>query len=467
MTHDSPQVAPIETNRPRRRWYQFSLRTFLFLTIVVGGLLAQVSLEVAAARKKSQAIARLQAGGYEVECEPSSTLGGRWITSFVPRAQWDTWFPHGDCERFSSVTQIPSPYRPPNILLNQEVFRSLNAFESCPELRLVSYDPRRDVITAKSISNFQGYKGIESLTVIYGCIDDSALKELATSSNLKRVRFHRVTGLSRAKLIEFLENSQIESLDLDSVTLVGDAPWRAGDSLKRVMISNMGLEWHDLAELLRNSQLESLHVEWNMCATSKVNEKWNSKSRKKLTLSVIEIGDLDLLGDLPSLEDLCLGPVLHVAGAKTYIGGSPLKTRLFHDIGKLTALRNLRLSQCGNQGSLDPISSLVNLETIDSDVYLTQDDVLVLRKLPRLKELRLWGPHSLETMTPLLDCAGLRKLSFFADTSSQASIDSFLRQAGERGVLATFGTRSSTFSSNTYLKTASPTSEPDRLNDRD
>ena len=441
MSHEVAQSNPVQVKKRSRSWFQFSLRTFLILTIVVAGILSQAASEIATARKKSQAIARLKAGGYHAILYDQDISRRRWVTSFVTPSQWDEWFSYGDCDRLDQVVQY-KPVTPQDVLSRREMFQLLNAFESCPEVEL-SFDGPRDAISATDISTFRGWKQIESLKLDRGAPDNSALKMLATSEKLLRLRIAR-TEIPRSTLMEFLNDSSIKELKLDGVRLIEDTPWRLPNSLKDAAIYHGDTSWDEVGELLDNSQLKRLCV-W-LDSNQTPTRRWNSCSLEKLIIAGPYDRDLDLLGDLPVLRSIelrgidelnveAIGRLSRYSCLTELEYNGRIKPSIIQEIANIRSLRDLELFGDDDSAfSLKEISSLENLESCFVSIRVTQEDVAVLRDLPRLKNISFRGYQHLDTMRTLLDSRSLRKLDFSVEEDLRPLVDDFSRLARERGI---------------------------------
>lgn len=469
---NTPQVERLQAKKPSRSWFQFSLRTFLILTVVVAGVLSQAVSEIATARKRSQAISSLEAAGYLVEVDSSNGRTRRWITSIIPQSQWNEWFPNGDWERLDRMALRPLSSPPTEVLTKGDAFRLLSAFQSCREVSLVTYQVGRDGISATDITTFHGWKGIESYEFFGGSPDDSAMKLIATSTNLRRLRISSVIDFPRERLTQFLDKSTVKDLELVRVSFVGDAPWPPRHSLQSVELDNTNLTWDEVGELLANGPIESLNVSFR--SNQKATNPWNSGSLVVLQLNNIHHGELDLLGNLPALGAIqikpadgefdveALGRLSRFSGLASVTYSGPIETSVMDQFGKIPSLRDLRLTRDKvGECSLESIALLTNLRLFDADLSdLTPNDVAVLRSLRNLEVVHLKWRQSLEVMIPLLDSPSLRTLSFSIEKHPQPAIDAFLRLAGERGVLATLYTGSTIESNERYLQPKAPKTAP-------
>ena len=437
----SLEAPPIDRPRKRRRfrsWFQFSLRTFLILTILVGGILSQAASEFATARNRERAVARLADGGYIVHCGESRQP--RWVTSIIPDQQWRRWFRYGSQEGIDLIW--PAQDTPKEILSTREIFRQLNAFESCKRVYLRYRPSAQETISATDLLSFDGWKDIEDVDLSGALPDESAFRLLATSANLKEFGLRDLVNVPRARLVDFLSTSEIESLELVRLSFVGESPWLCSDSLKRLDLSTTNLSWEEIGEMLANSHVESLSSRSKLARNGE--ETWNSKSLRSLKLTV-GFQDLDLLGELPALESLefsvhdgeasptPLGRLSRYSqlAELTYHGSANLG--VMQGIGAIKSLRSLKLGEC--DGSLEPIAPLKNLESFDAKMTLTRNDVGVLRGLPKLKEVSLKWDQSLEVILLLLDAPSLRKLSLLVDTTPDSSWDAFHQLARDRGIV--------------------------------
>ena len=432
MSHEVAQSNSVQPKKSPRSWFQFSLRTFLILTIVVAGILSQAASEIATARKKSQAIARLEAGGYRLSYRIDYERCRRWVTSLIPRSQWDEWFPRGDPEELERVKEIRYSVSRIDRLSPQETFHLLNAFETCRSVELDMSRPDRKSFSAADISSSHGWRKIVSLAFVGGLPDESALKELATSKKLKGVAV-RSAEVSRQSLADFVGRSEIENLELHHVSFVGESPSPVVDSLT------------DREAQPREGELNSRESK---------SQKWNSSSLRHISLFGADLRELERLGELPALESLLFeldqpGPHIDAVGRLdrypslthlTIIGD--VNTSMLQKIRNLPSLRRLELFvPNGSEVWVDMIPYLRKMEVVHYSVALTQEDIAILRDIPGLEELSL-GTQTLERMAILLDSKSLRHLTFLVETETfsvekESEVDAFIDVAKKRGIEAT------------------------------
>ena len=429
-----------QTKKPKRSWFQFSLRTFLIATVIFAGLFTKVSIEIASARRKEVAMERLRSRFYVNRSLSDEGFRGG-FTSWIPNSVWEKWFPHGNWQHLmmASAKGDSESSSTEETKRTRDVFTTLEMFQSCEMLSLDSADFKS--ISGEDIGCFRGWGAIKKLD-LFGCTPTpSAFRLLSESTALTDLNLYRVGEIKRTDLAAFLAKSPVESFSLQGAQLVGDARLEIRPSLKSIHGRNAGVNWDDASDWLATGRLKTLGFG---PTTAPATKPWNSETLRFLAFWSVGEDDLDRLGELPLLESVSFFDCdFKVNGSVSRLSRFPsftnlrfhnvLNANLIEEIGDIHSLRDLDLDIPIQQCSLVGLAPLLNLESLRISIdNPTERDFETLGSLPRLKTLAIPAPNDLRTMLPILRSTSLERIETW--TKGFQGEDEFLRAAGERGI---------------------------------
>ena len=209
-----PQADPSPPARPKRRWFQYSLRTLLILTTVVAALFAWWSHK---ARRQKLAVEALQRAGALVVYDHKGTLPDDFGLAFWGEEQgpsfWPTWlvqalgvdyFSHVHCVAINN----PVVY---HMSQNHAVDdTTLEYIKHLPAVRLLCLNSAQ--VTDTGLRNLESLTSLRSLELINNPITDLGLEHLRGLTNLERLNLWntKVTAAGISRLQQALPNCKIE-----------------------------------------------------------------------------------------------------------------------------------------------------------------------------------------------------------------------------------------------------------------
>ena len=190
--------------KPKRRWYQFSLR-FLLLATVVAAFLANLCVkQIVHANRIRRAVAELSKFGaivehdYEIKDDPSATGGFRILVNQSPPGP--EWLRSiiGD-EYFVEIADV---------ILNDKT-GGLEVLDDLPNLRALSVE--RSKVTDKELVKVKSLSKLTAIWLDNTSISDEGLKQLAGLKHLQVVAAPntRITEAGAKALREALPNVRI------------------------------------------------------------------------------------------------------------------------------------------------------------------------------------------------------------------------------------------------------------------
>ncbi len=282
-----PVMPPERPEKPRRRWYQYSLRTLFLLTLIVSLLMSWYAVKMKKALAQKKAVDAIVASGggvgydYEFDGEGVAVKGAKghgpaWLRDFLGPDYFDT------------VAHA-----------NVDSVEGMEGVNGLPRLRSLSIDEPGDA--EDMLKGLQDIDGLEELE-ISGCVTGAALESVRRLSHVRRLR------LCWHKAVFFFAWEPEERPGLAALQLC--------PTLRELILSDdgSGVLPPRIAEELENlSQLE------------------------KLTLSShnISSSDLEFLAKLPALRELDL------------TGSSKIDEGAVPCLQKMTGLRKLTLAGTG------------------------------------------------------------------------------------------------------------------------
>ncbi|MGI8978684.1 MAG: leucine-rich repeat domain-containing protein [Pirellulaceae bacterium] len=197
---------------PKRRWFQFSLRTlFVVMTVLCLGPGSYVAYEQGKAREKQVAVAAIEnLGGYVFYDERAPTRSGL------------TWLILGD-DSFGNVNGVDfNPLKQENRQITDADLRHLKAFPRLNHLVLKNCCQ----ITDAGLADLSGLANLQYLYLNDSPITDAGLVHLAGLTNLEELSLThtQVTGLGLVQLsgltelrFLYLYSTRIPSDDVEKI----------------------------------------------------------------------------------------------------------------------------------------------------------------------------------------------------------------------------------------------------------
>jgi len=203
------------SDKPQRRWYQFSLKTLLVAMLILGCLIAPITYERQKAQRFKAAVEKLTAHGGEIGYDDSGPNQSDMVSAVL-----------GD-NRFENVTSIRF-HRGSSI--KDEDFRDLGQFlrlkyvrldeipvndaallhlKDCRELKLLS--PYGTRVSDAGMVHLADMKNLEELWLSKTDVSDAGVLQLGKLAKLKSLALHRtnITDAGVEELQKSLPNCKI------------------------------------------------------------------------------------------------------------------------------------------------------------------------------------------------------------------------------------------------------------------
>ena len=181
----------MEANQPKRRWYQFGLRTFFLGILVIAIGCGWFAVKLQSARKQRTAVATIREWGGDIDY--SASPAPDWLMRRLGE------------DFFCTVTKV-------------HVDKAVSASEA----ELAELEPLTDVdclyanrmsITDASLEHFKGMTKLQHLYLGRACITDAGLKDIAAFSLLRELDLSK-TQISDAGLTSLTGLKQLKLLNL-------------------------------------------------------------------------------------------------------------------------------------------------------------------------------------------------------------------------------------------------------------
>ncbi|MGV3608994.1 MAG: hypothetical protein ACO1RA_21495 [Planctomycetaceae bacterium] len=383
------------TQKPRRRWFQFSLRSLLIVMLLLS---VGFGLYLPARRRSLE-----QWRAVNVLSENSSN-GLRFI---VDREKPDTWQKRlgidlpdftetqvrsgselGDEMMLNHLLKLPQLE---SILISRSEFddSDLRALSNLPKLK--SFGVGSDSVTGEGMTHFVGQEKLQHLYLRGSNLSDRGLEVVARLQGLSSLEWYGKNRTSDGGLSHLRGN-----LRLTKLLLKGEG------------ISDVGLEHLSTCENLEELSIETLD---DRVTGKGIRALTRLKHLKRLQLrSSFSSDSMAALSSLVTLEELRLrGPVQHK-----------------EDIAALAPLTSLKIITITDteltSGGLRGLANLKLLEELNiSLTRLRDEDVDLLISLANLSRLNV--EHSSVTDAGLMKLVGLKRLSRVELHGSKITLD--------------------------------------------
>ncbi|HUE72640.1 MAG TPA: hypothetical protein VMP01_17270 [Pirellulaceae bacterium] len=358
----------------RRRWYQFSLRTLIVMTVAVSVLLGLFAARLQRARKQAAAVARIQKVGgsvcYDFEVKRDTDGGWLWVDgsrSPIPGV-FLRWLGR---DFFHDV--LVADLREEDVPSAADMRGAVRAAAELPQLEqfVLAYNSSYDgALGGTELDAIANCRRLKRLTLLGNAVSDDGLVIIAHMSGVSclELPYSPITdqGLGRLRAL-----SDLEQLDLRGTQVTG-AGVHWPPSLKKIDLSDSAISDASLAGLAHCRQLERLALADTRVTDAGLAHLSSLSKLRQLRLDGTPITDDGLmhLSKLRSLRDVSLSRIkLSSDGAK--------------HLQVLQALESLDLSFTFVDGEFDWPAGLLRVDLDNS--CLTDKGLL---QLPRCRKLR-------------------------------------------------------------------------------
>ena len=326
-------TSPTSPLRPRRRWYQYSLRSLFVLTLLFSLCMSWFATRMRRARNQHEVVAAITELGYEIRYDYQIDASGQEISGARPWTPEWLRKPLGD-DFFVDVVSIKSTW-PPFSFFNG-VSRSggyiaddhLAKISCLTNLRILS--PGYGVTDA-GLSHLAALTQLEALDLRHSRVSNAGLAQLATMTRLQELNLRDLpitddglafvarlgslkklnlegtkvtdTGLTHLRVLSQLRSLSLAQtpitdqglVQLRSLALLTDL------DLYKTKISDVGL-----SQLREMTQLESLELGYTNVSDAGLANVTNLKNLESLVVAYTKVtgAGLKLLEDLPHLKKL-------------------------------------------------------------------------------------------------------------------------------------------------------------------
>jgi len=221
--HRSPSPEPGMTAKPKRRWYQFSLKAILVVTTLASIPLGWLANDWNAVRKRKAAIATLQQSGAWLDYDQSQPFRPSWLR------------PRLGQESDGEVWKIRFEIEPDKI-----TDAGLIPVGGLSKLRYLSINQTR--VTDAGLRHIAGLTELEWPFLHDTQVSDDGLIFLADHARLKCLGLHR-TQISDAGLLHLARLSRLEYLDIRDTHVTEQGIGKLQKALPNLEINRTGYVW--------------------------------------------------------------------------------------------------------------------------------------------------------------------------------------------------------------------------------
>ena len=292
--------APIAAAKPRRRWFQYRLRSLMLLMLLVGiGMTWLVAIKHRAERQKEAVEIVVKNGGMVLYDYQEYTL------------------PSG-ATNFSDNAQPPGPAWL-RTLLGDDFFTNvvgtrivtqagLDQLAKLPQIQRLELGGA--AVTDSILDQLNELSRLDRLGLENTSVTDNGMKKLAGLTQLKWLILNGNTGITDDGLKRIAGLRQLEYLDLSlsNVTDAGLKHLRLMTHLQELRLGNTRITGAGLRELVELPQLHNLYVNDIQLNDTSAEPLSRLGQLQKLDLDATQITDagLEPLGKLKSLRGLAL-----------------------------------------------------------------------------------------------------------------------------------------------------------------
>lgn len=251
----------VEERPTRRRWFQFSLRTFLLVTIFVGFGGAWVGMQLQQKRRHESVVdAILKAGGAVDFSDAGEILAWQeWLFgSYAVKPVELTFSRQPQGHFFGTIAAEPEK------LSWEEGVNTASLLSQVEGMNLISLNLDLTEITDAELEHVKGFTSLKSLSLDNTQITDAGLTHLKGIFGLERLSL-RNTKITDAGLTSLHGLNSLKSLDLSNsqVTDAGLLHLKRLHTLKYLCLENTHLTDHGLIHLKALTSLEDLDLSNN------------------------------------------------------------------------------------------------------------------------------------------------------------------------------------------------------------
>ena len=287
--------------KPKRRWYQFSMRTLLLVMLVFCLTVGWVGSRMYRAKQNRERVAAVEDAVVAIE-----KLGGEVTSAYVERrpqtwleTQFDDPGSPGDPVRVLEVRHVDLQ----QMVTTDAGLEHLSRLESVRSVNLWGAK-----VTVSGLEKLARLEHLQSLDLSHSDVTDAGLKKLAVLENLRMLNLLHARKVTDAGLKDVARLESLEGLYLCG-TMVTDAGLRELSSLKGLKaldISGTKVTDIGLKELTALKNLRSLDLGYALVTDAGLNDIVSLKDLQDLGLGYTKVTDAGLikLAGLKRLQSL-------------------------------------------------------------------------------------------------------------------------------------------------------------------